>query len=83
VPTERAQRRRRGDAGMEPWLRNAVMIVTLTVWAVVVAAYLYAGELPDAVLLGVPGGIYLALSPLPFRRKPKPEIEGADEGESS
>lgn len=55
--------------GMEPWLRNAVMIVTLAVWAVVMLAYLHAGQLPDAALLGVPGAVYLALSPTLLRRR--------------
>lgn len=55
-------------AGMAPWIRNAVMLVTLTGWAVVIVAYIAQGELPDAPLLGVPGAVYFALSPTLMRR---------------
>jgi hypothetical protein len=73
-PTSPSRRRRPSKPpGMETWLRNAVMLVSLGVWTIVVAAYLHAGQLPDAVLLGVPGGIYLALSPTLLRRRAKPE----------
>lgn len=46
-----------------PWLKSATMIVALAGWAAVVAAYLLKGELPDPILLGVPGGLWLALHP--------------------
>lgn len=51
---------------MDTWVRNLVMIVTLTVWAVVVLAYVAQGKLPDAPILGVPGAVYLAVSPAPL-----------------
>jgi hypothetical protein len=66
---------------MEPWLRNAVMILVMVIWSIVVLAYLHAGQLPEAPLLGVPGAIYLALSPprgLLRRRAPEsPDEETA------
>lgn len=48
---------------MAPWLKNLVMLVALGGWAATIAAYLVQGELPDAPLLGVPGAVYLAMSP--------------------
>lgn len=76
----RARRRPPPPGGMEPWLRNAVMVVVLVVWAIVVLAYLHAGQLPDAPLLGVPGAVYLALSPNLLRRRAK---KSSDEDEDS
>lgn len=55
--------------GMDPWVRNLVMVVTLVMWTVVVGAYLIQGKLPDAPLLGVPGAVYFALSPTLLRRQ--------------
>jgi hypothetical protein len=48
---------------MPQWLRTLVMLVTLTAWLTVVAAFLLQGKLPDAALLGVPAAIVLALAP--------------------
>lgn len=45
------------------------MLTVLGVWVVVMAAYLVRGQLPDAPLLGVPGAVYLALSPSLFGRR--------------
>lgn len=55
---------------MSPWIRNLVMIVALIGWAATIAGYLVQGKLPDAPLLGVPGAVYLAMSPiLPIPRR--------------
>jgi hypothetical protein len=48
---------------MPQWLRNLVMLVGLGAWLAVVIATLVQGKLPDALLLGVPAGLVLALSP--------------------
>jgi hypothetical protein len=45
------------------WLRNLVMIVGLGVWVAVIAAYLLQDKLPDALLLGVPAALVIALAP--------------------
>lgn len=44
-------------------IRNAVILVVLGVWVVVVGFYLYRNQLPDAPLLGIPGAVWLALHP--------------------
>jgi hypothetical protein len=46
-----------------PWLRNLVMLVGLGAWLAVVIVTLLRGGLPDALLLGVPAGLVLALAP--------------------
>ncbi len=57
-------------------VRTIVLLVVLTVWVVVVGATLWQGKLPDVPLLGIPGGVYLALSPPTFgfgqRAEPAP-----------
>lgn len=58
---------------MSQWVRNAIMLVVLGVWAVVVLHSLLAkGVPPDAVTWGVPGGIYLALKTPQPRRQASP-----------
>lgn len=55
------------------WVRNLIIITFMIGWAATITAYLLQGKLPDAPLLGVPGAVYLAMSPsLPAisRRKP-------------
>lgn len=59
---------------MSTWVRNLTMLVCLGVWAVVVAAYLLQGELPDALLLGIPATLILALSP-PIGRNRRPPTD--------
>lgn len=58
---------------MPGWIRNTTMIVGLTGWAATIIAYLVQGEFPGAALLGIPGGLYLAIGPglpsLPGRRR--------------
>ncbi len=54
---------------MPQWLRNLVMLVGLGAWLAVVVVSLLRGQLPDAVLLGVPAGLVLALAPPAFGRK--------------
>lgn len=53
---------------MPQWLRNLVMIVGLGAWLAVVIVSMLRGQLPDAVLLGVPAGLVLALAPPTFGR---------------
>ncbi len=48
---------------MPAWLRNLVMIVGLAVWVAVIAAYLLQDKLPDALRLGVPAALVIALAP--------------------
>lgn len=48
---------------MPAWLRNLTMIVGLIGWGATVAAYIAQGQLPDALVLGVPAGLILALAP--------------------
>ncbi|XVU25819.1 hypothetical protein ACQPZJ_01805 [Actinoplanes sp. CA-054009] len=53
---------------MPQWLRNLVMLTGLAAWLAVVIVSLLQGKLPDAVLLGVPAGLVLALAPPAFGR---------------
>ena len=53
---------------MPAWLRNFVMLTGLGAWLAVVIVSLVRGELPDALLLGVPAGLVLALAPPTGRR---------------
>jgi hypothetical protein len=64
--------------GIAPWVRNLVMLTALAGWAAVVAGYLVQGQLPDAPLLGVPGAVYLAMSPQLLRRRPRNEPDSED-----
>lgn len=58
---------------MAEWVRNAVMLIVLLVWAAVVITSLARGILPDAITWGVPGALYFALNPtIPLRRADKP-----------
>jgi hypothetical protein len=52
------------------WLRNLVMLVGLGAWLAVVIVSLLRGELPDAILLGIPGTLVIALAP-PGRNRGK------------
>ncbi len=70
--------------------RTAVLLLVLGVWTVVVAAYLIAGELPDAALVGIPAAVILALGrrrddaddePEPDR--PRPNRQPVEGGEAS
>lgn len=54
------------------WVRNLVMVVVITVWAVVVLTSLARGTLPDALTWGVPGAIWFALNPTIPRRPRDP-----------
>lgn len=63
---------------MPQWLRNFVMIVALGGWLAVVIVYLVQGELPDALLLGVPAGLVLALAPPIRKRRQQKPREGDD-----
>lgn len=48
---------------MPQWLRNAVMLVVLGIWAAFMASALIRGTAVDAIAWGVPGAIYFALNP--------------------
>ncbi len=75
MTVERNTRRRQQQTsnGIAPWVRNLVMLTALAGWAAVIAGYLVKGQLPDAPLLGVPGAVYLAMSPQLLRRRPRGE----------
>lgn len=76
----RVRRKPPPPTGVPGWIRNLVMLTTLAGWVAVVAGYLAKGQLPDAPLLGVPGAVYLALSPHLLRRQAKGEpAEAGDE----
>lgn len=60
---------------MSDRVRNAVLLVVLSVWVIVIAAYLIQEKLPDAALVGIPAGFILALG----RRSNTPEsVPAAD-----
>lgn len=59
------------------WMRAVALLVGLAGWAVSVAAYLWQGQLPDALLLGVPAGLILALAP-PLRKRDDADNAGSD-----
>lgn len=62
---------------MSQWVRNAVMLVVLGVWAVVVLHSLLVSKTPpDAVTWGVPGGIYFALKTPQPRQRASPPARG-------
>lgn len=48
---------------MADWVRNTVMLVVLTVWAIYIAVTLARGEQVDAIVWGLPGAVYFALNP--------------------
>jgi hypothetical protein len=52
------------------WIRNLALIVGLSGWGATIASYLAQGQLPDALTLGVPAGLILALAP-PIKSKKK------------
>lgn len=59
----KARRKPPPPEGITPWVRNLVLLTAIGGWLAVVAGYLVQGQLPDAPLLGVPGAVYLAMSP--------------------
>jgi len=48
------------------WLRSLVMLTALCGWAAALIATLATGQVPDPILLGVPGGLYVAMFPPPM-----------------
>jgi hypothetical protein len=54
------------------------MLVGLGAWLAVVIVSLLRDQLPDAVLLGVPAGLVLALAPPAFIRRGR-DTSGEDE----
>lgn len=62
---------------MNQWVRNAVMMIVITVWAVVVLTSLARGILPDAITWGVPGAFWFAMNPaIPKRTQPPAAPDG-------
>lgn len=59
---------------MSSWVKNAVMLLVTSVWAIVVLTNLVRGILPDPLTWGVPGGMYFTLNPN-FPGKKKNNIE--------
>lgn len=47
---------------MPSWVRNAVMVIVCTVWAVGVTVTLVHGAIPSAVVWAVPGATYALLA---------------------
>lgn len=60
------------------WLRNLVMLVGLGAWLSVVIVTLLKGQLPDALMLGVPATLVLALAPPSIGRRSNAEPPPAD-----
>lgn len=62
---------------MSQWVRNAVMLVALGVWAVVVLFILLVKQTPpDPVTWGFLGGLYFLLNPTLPRRPAPPPADG-------
>jgi hypothetical protein len=61
------------------WLRNLTMIFGLLGWAATVASYLAHGQLPDALILGIPAGLILALAPPLKKKRSIPEVNSYEE----
>lgn len=61
---------------MATWVRNAVMLTVVLVWAAVVLTSLWRGVLPDAVTWGVPGGIWFLMNPMLPKRTTAPVEDG-------
>ena len=67
---------------MPAWVRNLVVLVALAGWAVTIGAYIWQGQLPGAPILGVPGAIWLAMSPtLPNINIPRRRGARTNEGD--
>lgn len=64
---------------MYSWVRAAVMLTAITVWAVVVLWSLARGVLPDAVTWGFPGGIWFLMNPVIPKRSNSPPADGRAE----
>lgn len=46
---------------MQTWVRNAVMLIVVVVWAVYIAGAMLNGQNPPAAVWAVPGVTYAAL----------------------
>lgn len=64
------------------WLRNLVMLVGLGAWLAVVIVTLLKGQLPDALMLGVPATLVIALAPPSIGRRGGGTQPPADGGAS-
>lgn len=58
----------KGAREISEWVRNSVMMTSLLAWTAYVLAQMVRGQPVDAILWGVPGGIYFALNPTMPRR---------------
>jgi hypothetical protein len=54
---------------VDNWVRNAVVLLVDAVWAIVVLVGLSRGVVPDAIVWGVPGGIWFVMNPVFPKRK--------------
>ncbi len=68
---------------MPTWVRTAVMLVAIMVWAAVVITSLARGILPDAITWGFPGGLWFLMNPVMPKRQvpPAPPPAGPPAGE--
>lgn len=72
---------------MPEWAKIMTLIVALGAWLAVIAAYLLQGKLPDAVLMGIPAALIVALTPASItsrrvrrnRARPAVDAPAADE----
>lgn len=67
---------------MSNWVRNAAMMLVLSVWATVVLTSLARGILPDAITWGVPGAFWFAMNPAIPKRTPPPAPPAGPTGEA-
>lgn len=63
---------------MPRWIRNLALIVGLSGWGATITSYLLQGQLPDALTLGIPAGLILALAP-PIKSKKKAAAAAASD----
>lgn len=59
---------------MAAWVKSLVMLVFLAVWSAVVLTELSRSRLPEPLLWGMPGGLWVLLNPN-FRKQPEPVEE--------
>lgn len=50
-----------GRSGMPPWARNFVLIAGMLVWIAIVGVSLWLKQIPGAVLMGFPAGLWVVL----------------------
>jgi hypothetical protein len=73
------------------WAKIMTLIIALGAWLAVVVAHLAQGKLPDAVLMGIPAALIVALAPTSIttrrvrrnRTRPAVDVSAADEDEGA